>query len=80
MQTDPNWANFFYDPDTGKVQLKLLLDYAIKIQTLSSASSTLAPLAPSTPASSTPTSRSLTAPPTGTGRQCLNIPGKTKNK
>ena len=19
MQTDPNWANFFYNPDTGKV-------------------------------------------------------------
>ena len=21
MQTDPNWANFFYNPDTGKVGL-----------------------------------------------------------
>ena len=21
MQTDPNWANFFYNPDTGKVSL-----------------------------------------------------------
>ena len=23
MQTDPNWANFFYNPDTGKVGLTL---------------------------------------------------------